>query len=51
MQLGKTVFVICPRKNISPFMEIAHKVFQDEEEFFKFFKPHMTQALLDYQRK
>jgi len=39
--------VICPRERLSPFMDIAHKVFRDEEDFFVFFKEHMRNAL-DY---
>lgn len=50
-QTGKFVFVICPRERISPFMEIAHKVFRDEEEFFNFFRPHVKESLEYYKRK
>jgi len=50
MQQAKFVYVICPRKKISPFMEIAHKVFQDEEQFFSFFKKHMQDSLENYKR-
>ena len=48
---GKFVYVICPRKRKSPFMDIAHKVFSDEEEFFSFFEGHMKWALEYYARK
>tara|TARA_Y100000310_G_scaffold145018_1_gene144376 strand:+ start:597 stop:1679 length:1083 start_codon:yes stop_codon:yes gene_type:complete len=51
MQTGKYVYVICPRKRLSPFMDIAHKVFRDEEKFLKFFKPHMEQSLEQFKRK
>jgi adenylate kinase len=50
-ETGKFVYVICPRKNISPFMEIADKVFKNEEDFFKFFKTHMKWALEYYKRQ
>jgi len=51
METGKFVYVICPRKRISPFMEIAHQVFRDEEQFFTFFKKHMEDKLGNYKRK
>ena len=50
MDTGKFVFVICPRARQSPFMNIAHKVFKDEEEFFIFFKEHMKTALEHFKR-
>jgi len=50
-QTGKFVFVICPRENISPFMEIAHKVFKTEEEFFTFFKEHLKSSLESFKRR
>jgi len=50
MDTGKFVFVICPRARQSPFMNIAHKVFKDEEEFFIFFKEHMKRALEHFKR-
>ena len=51
MQTGKYVYVICPRKRLSPFMDIAHKVFRDEEKFFKFFKPQMEESLDYFKRR
>jgi len=50
-ETGKYVFVIIPRAHLSPFMDIAHKVFRDEEEFFSFFKEHMRQLLDSFKRK
>jgi len=49
-ETGKYVFVICPRARLSPFMDIAHKVFRDEEEFFVFFKEHLTKVLPGFRR-
>ena len=49
-QTGKFVYVICPREKMSPFMDIAHKVFKDEEEFFAFFREHMKEALEYFKR-
>ncbi len=50
-ETGKYVFVITPKAHLSPFMDIAHKVFKDEEEFFVFFKEHMRQMLDSFRRK
>ena len=50
-ETGKYVFVICPRARLSPFMDIAHKVFRDEEEFFVFFREHMKKALNSFKRR
>jgi len=50
-EMGKFVFVICPRQRLSPFMDIAHKVFRDEEEFFTFFKAHLEKALEQFRRQ
>ena len=49
--MGKTVFLITPRKRLSPFMDIVTKIFPNEDEFFKFFKPHMREAIEFYKRK
>ncbi|MEI7719329.1 MAG: AAA family ATPase [archaeon] len=49
-ETGKFVYVICPREKISPFMDIAHKVFKSEDEFFDFFKGHARWALEHYKR-
>ncbi|MBU2577021.1 MAG: AAA family ATPase [Nanoarchaeota archaeon] len=49
-ETGKYVFVICPRARVSPFMDIAHKVFKDEEEFFTFFKEHVRNTLNHFRR-
>jgi adenylate kinase len=49
-ELGKNVYVICPRERQSPFMGIATQVFRDEEEFFEFFGPHMREALEYFER-
>ncbi|VVB78816.1 AAA domain protein [uncultured archaeon] len=49
-ETGKFVYVVCPRKTMSPFMDIAHKVFKEEEDFFAFFKEHMKWALEYYKR-
>lgn len=50
-ETGKYVYVICPRARLSPFMDIAHKVFRDEEEFFIFFKEHLIKTLPYFVRK
>ena len=50
LETGKYVFVICPRARLSPFMDIAHKVFRDEDEFFVFFREHMKKTLNDFRR-
>ncbi len=49
-ETGKYVFVICPRARLSPFMDIAHKVFRDEDEFFVFFKEHLERVLNNFRR-
>jgi len=51
LETGKYVYVITPREKLSPFMDIATKVFQNEKEFFKFFKPHMKEQLKYFKRK
>ncbi len=50
-ETGKYVFVIIPKAHLSPFMDIAHKIFKDEEEFFVFFKEHIRQSLEYFKRK
>jgi len=50
-ETGKYVFVICPRARLSPFMDIAQKVFRDEEDFFIFFREHLTKVLPGFKRK
>jgi len=50
MDVGRNVYVICPRENTSPFLDIAHKVFKDEEEFFNFFEEHLKNKLKSYER-
>ena len=50
LETGKYVFVICPRARLSPFMDIAHKVFRDEDEFFVFFREHMKKTLNSFRR-
>jgi len=49
-ETGKFVYVICPRARLSPFMDIAHRVFRDEEEFFTFFREHMKKSLEYFKR-
>ncbi|MDD5191762.1 MAG: AAA family ATPase [Candidatus Nanoarchaeia archaeon] len=51
LETGKYVYVVCPREKISPFMNIAHKVFRDEDEFLKFFKEHLKEILNNLKRK
>jgi len=51
MQTGKYVYVICPREKISPFMEICHKVFRSEGEFFEFFAEKMKEDLRYFRRR
>jgi hypothetical protein len=51
LETGKYVFLITPRTKLSPFMDIATKVFHDENEFFQFFKPHMEECLKLFKRK
>ena len=48
---GKFVYVISPRARLSPFMFRATRLFKDENEFFKFFKPHMKESLEKLKRK
>lgn len=50
LETGKYVFVICPRARLSPFMDIAHKVFKDEDEFFVFFREHLKKVLGNFRR-
>jgi adenylate kinase len=50
LETGKYVFVICPRARLSPFMDIAHKVFRDEDEFFVFFREHLKKVLGNFRR-
>jgi adenylate kinase len=50
-ETGKFVYVICPRKNLSPFMDIADRVFREEEEFFEFFRPKMEEDLKTFKRE
>jgi len=49
-ETGKYVFVICPRARLSPFMDIAHKVFREEDEFFVFFREHLKKVLGNFRR-
>lgn len=48
---GKHVYIVCSMKKQSPFMRKSHKVFRDEEQFFRFFRKHMPQKLMDYRRE
>jgi hypothetical protein len=50
-QTGKNVYVVFHEQNKSPFMEIAHGVYRNEEEFFDFFKIHMEEKIREYRRK
>jgi adenylate kinase len=51
MLTGKFVTVIYPKTRRSPFMDIAHEVFTNEEEFFEYFKKKMTEDLERFKRK
>ncbi|MBR9705815.1 hypothetical protein GOV14_02150 [Candidatus Pacearchaeota archaeon] len=51
LETGKYVYVICPRERMSPFMDIAHKLFRSEEEFFKYFEKRIKQDLEYFKRE
>ncbi len=50
-ETGKYVYVVFHRDNKSPFMELAHNVFRNEEEFFKFFPEHIEEQIRKGERK
>jgi len=49
-ETGKNAFVIFPKKMTSPFMDIARRVFESEEDFFKFFPDYMKTRMEQLKR-
>jgi len=47
---GKNIFVVYPSSHISPFMDIATKVFSSETEFFEFFPKYLRKRIKSLQR-
>ena len=50
-ETGKNAFVIFPKQETSPFMDIAKRVFKNEQEFFEFFPDYMKKTLKLYKRR
>ena len=49
-ETGKNIFVVYPSSHISPFMDIATKVFSSETEFFEFFPKYLRKRIKSLQR-